>query len=120
MRFALLLLLFLAACATPRESCSRDATRDLAVLDDLIAESRINLARGYALEREPTTRASFNFCAGDELFFCSANEAAVRVRAVAIDPGLEERKLASLVAKRAQTRARTDAAIRACASRYGA
>ena len=46
-----LLLLALAACATPQEACINRATRELRTLDDLIAEQRATLARGYAVVR---------------------------------------------------------------------
>ena len=58
MRPALMILPFLAlaACATPREQCIGQATRDLRVLNSLIAETQGNLARGYAIEEQQEVR----------------------------------------------------------------
>ena len=50
MRRAIFALLMLAACGTPQERCIARETRDLRVLDRLIAETQGNLQRGYALE----------------------------------------------------------------------
>lgn len=50
MRRTLVLLALLAACGTPQEQCINRVTRDLRIVDRLIAETEGNLARGYAYE----------------------------------------------------------------------
>jgi hypothetical protein len=44
-------ILLLAGCGTPQERCIAAATRDMRVVDRLIAEVQGNLDRGYALEQ---------------------------------------------------------------------
>ncbi|WP_103332364.1 hypothetical protein [Pseudotabrizicola formosa] len=56
MRRSLVFLVLLAACGTPQERCIARETREVRVLDRLIAESEGNLARGYALEEITTYR----------------------------------------------------------------
>ncbi|PJF09586.1 hypothetical protein [Pseudorhodobacter sp. MZDSW-24AT] len=62
MRRSLVLLVLLAACGTPQERCIARETRDMRVLDRLIAESEGNLARGYALEEVVTYRDRWVQC----------------------------------------------------------
>jgi hypothetical protein len=45
MKRALLSLLLLTACGTPQEQCINSVTRDMRVVDRLIAETEANLAR---------------------------------------------------------------------------
>jgi len=67
MRPALMILPFLAlaACATPREQCIGQATRDLRVLNSLIAETQGNLARGYAIGEQQEVRTLRKTCRGE-------------------------------------------------------
>jgi len=62
MRRALLILPLLAACGTPQERCINGVTRDLRVVDSLIATSEGNLNRGYALEEVTVTRTVWVAC----------------------------------------------------------
>ncbi|ABA79859.1 hypothetical protein GQF56_03710 [Rhodobacter sphaeroides] len=64
MRHALTLLLLplLAACATPQERCISQVTRDLRVVDALIQEGELNLARGYAIEEVTDYRTEWVQC----------------------------------------------------------
>lgn len=48
-----LALVALAACGTPLQRCTADATADLRALQAERAERQRNLQRGYALERRP-------------------------------------------------------------------
>ena len=72
-------LVFLAACATPREQCIDDVTRNTRVLSSLINETRGNLARGYALEERQDVRTVRGTCRGrneeGELFTFSCPDA---------------------------------------------
>lgn len=52
---ALALVTALAACGTPQERCIASATRDLQVVNDLIAETEGNIARGYGYEKYEVT-----------------------------------------------------------------
>jgi hypothetical protein len=111
----------LAACASPRERCIDTATQELRVIDALIAETRANIERGYAVAREPGVRSRLVFCYDppDEPFtFCPAYESTVVERPVAIDRAAERRKLASLQERRAELLPRVRAEIAACEARY--
>jgi hypothetical protein len=124
MRLAMLLALCaLASCATSREACLRAATAELATLDRLIAETEANLARGYAIAREPYTTTTLEFCVGTGrlggafdvgLRYCPDVETRYRDRPVAIDPAAERRKLAQLRARRAAEAERAAARQAAC------
>ena len=121
-RFLILLLLPLAACATPEQQCRNDATRDLRVLDDLIVETRTNVTRGYAIEEEVVPRATFNACFGNGFYgygyggvsFCSGTSTSIRRTPVAIDIEAERRKLAGLEQSRTQAASRAQSALASC------
>lgn len=126
MRHALVLLplLALAACATPRESCVGDVTRDLQALDRQIAQSREVLATGFTTE----TRRRFGFvdatCTrrteeGEILRYDCVEtgwiEEPVRV---AINRPAEEAKLAALVAQRAGLERQAQPLVAACVAAH--
>ena len=109
----LVALLALAACATPREACLSSARKEIATLDRLIAETRANLDRGYALEREYYTTTRVTYCGGSRRRglawnYCTVPDTRVRVEPVAIDRTTEQRKLRELLQsrKRAENKAR--------------
>jgi hypothetical protein len=56
------LRLALAACQTPREACVSEASEELRTVDALIAETRGNLDRGYALETEQEVEVVRDTC----------------------------------------------------------
>lgn len=126
MRPALLLVLplALAACATPRESCLSSVGREGRVLDALIAQTRGNVMRGYAIEEREELRTTRQLCRyrTDEGVvarrFCDRTVAEeVRVP-VTIDIEEEKVKLDQLLARR-EAQARGEAAARAqCVARY--
>jgi len=124
-RLILLLLLPLAACATPRQQCERAATEDLRIIDALIVETEQNIARGYRLERETHTRPRLTFCYGHHryhdrfgLLFCDTTETVVTERPVAIDVREERAKLASLKEKRPEVARRAARDLAACRARF--
>ncbi len=55
-------LVALAGCGTPQERCIAGATRDLRVVDQLIAETQANLDRGYALQEVERTGVRWERC----------------------------------------------------------
>lgn len=124
-RLILLLLLPLAACATPRQQCERAATEDLRIIDALIVETKQNIARGYRLEQVVTTRPRLTFCYGGRhyhdrfgMVFCETSETLVTERPVAIDLKAERAKLASLKEKRPEIARRAAQALAACRARF--
>ncbi|SIO53180.1 hypothetical protein SAMN05444722_3179 [Rhodovulum sp. ES.010] len=125
--FALLCLLTLAACATPRQACERNAMYDLMLLDRLVLETEQTLARGYALEREPYRRTSLEMCYGrgfgDDgsglgFVWCNRPDIGFRERPVAVDLRAERQKLADLRAKRREVARDAARAMAACRARY--
>lgn len=122
MRPALVILPFivLAACATPREQCISDVTRDTRVLGSLINETRGNLARGYALEERQDVRTVRGTCRGrDEegelfTFSCPETKTITTTVPVAIDLNAERAKLASLEERFAQSQAASNQAVAQC------
>jgi hypothetical protein len=127
---ALASLLLLAACATPREACIAAATRDLRVLDRLIAETEGNIARGYALETVERVEQRFVPCDDrprvvvnpdgttrvvyDAPGFCWKDVVVAVERPRAIDTAAERRILASTRAERARKAREAERAVAAC------
>jgi hypothetical protein len=113
-------LVVLAACATPREQCIGDVTRDTRVLSSLINETRGNLARGYALEERQDVRTMRGTCRGrneeGELFTfsCPETQTFTTTVPVAIDLNAERAKLASLEERFAQAQAASNQAVAQC------
>ncbi len=56
------LLLLLAACGTPQERCINGVTRELRLINELIAETQLNLARGYELEEVVVYDTQWVYC----------------------------------------------------------
>lgn len=126
-RFLLIsVALGLAACGTPQEQCIGQVSRDLRIVDKLIAESERNLARGYAMADVVQTRTEFVDCTPDPTperpkprpRQCLEEESETVSRPVAINLDEEAAKLATLRTKRAQLAAATSSAIAACQRQY--
>lgn len=115
-----------AACTSPRGQCLAEATRDVRVLDHLIAETELALARGYGVQRETAYVPVATFCGGYGyghrgyygLGACYEPYPVTRARPVAIDPAAERRKLAELKAKHREAVARMKEDLRACDAAY--
>ncbi len=120
--FALPALLLLVACGTPQEQCINGATRDMRVVDRLIAESEQTLARGYTYVEVTTFRTGFVDCTQrptaenpkPEVGRCLGEIPETIRKPVAVDLNAEAAKLASLKAKRTQQAQQAGAAIRQC------
>jgi len=119
-------ILVLVACATPREQCLSQVSRDLRINESLIAEVQGNLVRGYALRNEQRVREVRRTCRGvtetGETVRTRCPDVQVRnVRVpVAIDLAAEQRKLTSLRNQNAQLRAATQAAQDRCVALHPA
>lgn len=108
----------LAACEATAPACTSPATRELRVLDRLIAETERDIARGYTTRRT-ASGASVNLCVGGAdngvgLSFCTDG---ARSRPVAIDAATERRKLAGLMERREALRRQEAGDIAACRRR---
>lgn len=119
-------LALLAACGTPQERCIQRETRDLRVLDRLVAETRTNIDRGYALQEYTVTIPQWETCpprvdeAGNLLpaQMCLEDRTETRTRPVAIDLGAESAKLESMLAKRDQLARESEGRIAQCRTTY--
>lgn len=123
----LFLLTFLAACATPQEACIARATKDLRAVNELIATTEANLARGYAIEQEAYTSFESYQCNveigtkdGPRVItkWCHRPATRYRDKAVSIDPAAERRKLAGLKTKRTELIAQARREVAACKAAY--
>jgi hypothetical protein len=122
----MVVLLGLAACGTPQEQCINGLTRDLRVVDRLIAEIEGNLARGYAFETVVVSRPAFVDCTPRPTAEdpkpkprqCMGEEDRTVSRPLAIDLNEEAAKLASLKTKRSQLAANASSGIAACQRQY--
>lgn len=132
MRRSLLLLILLAACGTPQERCIARETRDVRVLDRLIAESEGNLARGYALEDVTTYRDRWIPCAVERPVavegepappppparMCRDEVEVTVTRPKGIDLRAEAQKLASMQDKRAALMRAAGPGIAQCRAQF--
>lgn len=125
---ALASLVILAACATPRESCINEATRDLRQVNALILETQQNLARGYGLETRQETRVVPSRCTGQGKdaegnsfsfqYDCERTDVFDTQVPVTIDIAAERRKLDQLVAQQRVLERQAQAQTQACIAAY--
>ena len=110
--------LLAGACATPAERCEIQATRDLRVVNGLIAESQATLRRGYALREETRSRIGTTICygGGDDFGygFCWGNDTYTQFRPVAVNLDEERAKLQTLQEKKEELEVTARAQIEAC------
>ena len=122
MRLLLALPLLLAACATPQQRCEIQATRDLRVVNELIAETQATLQRGYAFQTVQNTRPVATFCWGGSYGdawgsgygLCWNNTSYTTREPVAVNLDEERAKLQTLLNKREELEVRARAQIEAC------
>lgn len=125
-RLILLALVLLAACGTPQEQCINRSTRDLRIMDRLIAETEANLERGYAIEQTAIRETYWDYCPQRALTgtppipprLCLKERVIVVDRPTAIDLEAEARKLESLKRKRKELAAAAAALIAQCKAEY--
>lgn len=120
-------LVALTACGTPQQQCIGSVTRDMRVVDGLIAEAEANISRGYAIEETVQVRKQFVDCGMPEPTAENPNPRPEKClqevpyetrRPVAIDLNAEQAKLASLRTKRAAQGASAAPQIAACQAAY--
>lgn len=117
-------LVALAACATPREACIAGASHDLRVVNQLIAQTQANLARGYGLETRQDVVNVNRMCQAKQSdgsilrYPCDDIEVRDRRVPVALDLKAEQAKLDSLLKRQRELQTTTDAAIRQCVASY--
>lgn len=121
--YALPALLVLAACASPQQRCLGNATKDQRVIEGLVAETALNISRGYAIEKTQTVSTSLEVCGGlggtsSQLVFCQVATPTIHEKPVAIDPKAEAAKLASLRKKQTELASASAAAKAQCVRLY--
>jgi hypothetical protein len=125
-RIIIPVLLSLTGCATPQERCINTATRDMQVVDQLIAESMATLARGYALESQTVYRPDFQDCTpratadypNPKPKMCMVDVPQTITRPKAVDLAAEAAKLNGLEAKSAEQSKAAAAAIAQCHAQF--
>ena len=133
MRRALIVLTLLAACGTPQEQCINRETRDLRILNRLIAETEANLKRGYALEEVTIYRDRWVRCPVEVLppppegappppppppRMCLDEVSETVTRPKAIDLRAEAEKLKGLKKKQVELSRSAASAIAQCKAQY--
>lgn len=125
-QFALPALLLLSACGTPQEQCIGSATRDMRVVDRLIAQSEATISRGYGFEETTVYLTRWVNCGPrpskenpkPEVQMCLDDVPQTVRRAVAVDLRAEAEKLAGLKATRAAQAKAAEAAITSCKAQF--
>jgi hypothetical protein len=128
---ALLALVALAACGTPQERCVAGVTRDLRVVEGLIGDAEVNLARGYGMRETIVFVPVWDYCGPPVVVqpqggapvvvpagLCLDDRAQTVRRPVAIDLDAERRKLAQLQDQRARLARQAEPAIAQCRALY--
>lgn len=120
----LALLATLAACGTPQEQCIRAATKDMRIVERLIAEAEGNIERGYAYETIETFSVEKQACGQvvvdgqPQTVYCDIVVPESRRVPKAIDLAVEQAKLDSLTAKLAEQKRDAVRAIKECRILY--
>ena len=120
----LILPVILAACATPREQCLSQVSRDLVINERLIAQTQATINRGFAVRQEQRVREVRSTCRG-----VTESGEEVRTRCddvlvrnvnvpVAVDLNAERAKLASLRERNAVLKRSLPAAQQQCLARF--
>jgi len=120
-RLLFLPLILLTACATPREQCINAATKDIRILDRLIAESEATIRRGYGYDTETYTTFDWVVCGrrkNGSFYYCWEPEDRTRRVPVAVDLTAEQRRLESMVRKRAELAREVAPKLAACNAAY--
>jgi hypothetical protein len=114
----ILLLIPLAACAVPQQNCKAQATRALATVQTLIAQTQTTIARGYAIERRSSTILYTEVCPdGDGTIansFCDRLQPVTTQVPMAVDLNAERAKLRDLKRKEAALAPKAATALRRC------
>ncbi len=121
---ALLPILALAACQTPREACLSEASHELRTVESLIRETQGNLQRGYAIETEQEVDVIRTTCEveledGTEgRVPCDRTDVDEVQRPVAIDLVAERAQLDGLLEQRGRLLGQAQARQQACVATY--
>lgn len=121
---ALIPLLALAACSTPRESCINEATSSLRQVNRFIAETEANISRGYGLRTEQRVIVVRDLCEGvtadgvKVVVRCEKNEVEDFQVRVPLNLNSERARLESLYEQQRDLQVRADPVVQACIATY--
>lgn len=126
MRPALMIcpLVLLTACLNPQERCIYELEQELRELRSLASETRVNAARGYAIEEYQEVEIIQSTCRGETAegvtftFDCEESRVVDLTRRVAIDVEAEVRVLDQLDARIARLESTQSQDIAACRALY--
>ncbi len=116
--------LLLAACATPQQQCISDANRELSVVNQLVNQTRANVARGFAISEREEIVVRTGTCVGETdegVEFeveCEKTDTRTVREPVAIDLNAEKAKLASLEQRQLQLRETVNATVAQCRAQF--
>jgi hypothetical protein len=120
----LLPLLGLAACASPQQTCIGGVSRDLAVVNQLITQTELNIVRGYGTESRqevrtiPRTCRDYRPVGTYEVDICDTTVVQNVSVPIALDLDAERAKLRQLQQQRDRLEAPTQTAIQQCIATY--
>lgn len=125
-RILLPALLILTACGTPQENCIHAANRDARVVDQLIAETEANLARGYAVETVVKLKQDWVDCTrlpteekpNPKPKMCLEDVPFEVTQPVALDLNAERAKLTSLRQQQARQYAQSQTLVAQCQAQF--
>ena len=130
---ALALAALVAACGTPQERCIDSATRDLRVVEGLIAGLERDLARGYTVDHLQVAETRWMPCTGHVYVpgkgdrpghyrpvqrMCLGEQVRTVSRPRAIDLAAERRNLDEMRLKRAELARTADAGVAQCRAQF--
>lgn len=125
MRALVLLLplgLLVSACATPRESCIAQATRDQVVVNHLVAQLETDLARGYGMKTVQVVTPVWRPCRWNHRpgapVMCWYDDVSTEQKPVAIDLTATKARLVELKAKQAELARTTPTRVAACQAQF--
>lgn len=124
--YLILLPAILIGCATAQESCINRARQDLRILDGLIAETKTNIGRGYAVESQTVWQENQGICIPsltEEVGnlgggMCREPELVTIERPKAIDLDAETAKLKSMQSRRGAMDKAVQTAVVDCRQRF--
>ena len=119
MAMSILCVGLVAACADPKAACQSEATRDLTIVQALIADTQATIDRGYAIQTRERTVVYTDFCIGTgsrtgAFHFCNRAQPVISRTPVAVDLDAERRKLRSLQKKERELKRSSLLALQRC------
>ena len=120
----IVLPLLLTACASPQERCISDANRELTIINDLVNETKGNVARGFAVGIEEEVIVRRGLCDGETedgiaiKVACDRTITLERRVPVAIDLNAERAKLASLIERQNELQSKLNARVDQCRAQF--